>query len=169
MKFFSFFQPKKRGSGSDWTIVFLLTVAAAIVFIIILGTLWAFASGRARPGSTAAATVSESQEDSLPGSTALFSDIGILRAATADKPPYTVVLSPYLLYPAGDLAFREELVQKKQAMRAAVLAWFAARKAESLERTAEEEVKAALLDEINKLLVLGKIEKLFMEDFLILR
>lgn len=164
--------------------VALMSVSALLLFAILGGTIWAFASGRANPGGSRAGAAAGSTsllqggvENPSPaevlasdatGKTLVFGDIGVLRAPTADRDPVTVVVSPYFPYPSGDIAFREELVGKTRAIRAAIRDWFAGKTLREITGMGEEAVKAALIGEINALFVLGKIDTLYFADYLAL-
>ena len=177
----------------DFASTVLLAVAAAIFLCIVSVTVWAFASGKAHPGSRSRF---QDRSDSTPsgaaggralfdggahnpapdkvlaadasGKTAIFADIGLLRARTADSAPITVVLSPFIPYPSDDVAFREELVSKTRSMRSLILDWFAARKIGEIDALGEKKVKQSLIDGINSLLVMGKIDTVFFEEYFVI-
>ncbi|MEL3904069.1 MAG: flagellar basal body-associated FliL family protein [Treponemataceae bacterium] len=96
----------------------------------------------------------------------LFGDIGTLRAKTKDNT--VIVVSPYFEYNERDLAFQEELVKNKIAMRETILDFFKHKTKAELEKLGEEKIKTAILDSINDMLVMDKIEKLYFEKFIIL-
>lgn len=168
----------------DFLTVILMSVSALILFVILGGTIWAFASGRAKPGGSRAGTAggetsllqrgvdnpspAEVLASDSSGQTLVFGDIGVLRAPTADREPVTVVVSPYFPYPSGDIAFREEIVGKTRSIRAAIRAWFAGKTLREITEMGETEVKAALIGEINALFVLGKIDTLYFAEYLAL-
>jgi len=150
----------------------LSLVAAFLVFIIASGTVWAFAiAGKNRVAQSRSLRATSSESGDLShyadsdGKTAVYSELGRLRAMTADKSPITVVVTPYLIYPTGDVPFGEELSQKKQAMRACVLEWFRSRTLKEIDSMGEEAVKKSLLEGINALLALGKAEKIYFSDY----
>lgn len=148
-------------------IVFLLLVIALGLFVtIVAGTLFALASPKRR------ALPSHSGR-SLLGSGAgqgefnksLYGDLGLLRASTADIERYVIVISPWIPYPEDNIPFREELVSKKRAIRTLILRWFSERTLAEITEQGEEGVKAALIREINALLVLDKIEALWFSEY----
>jgi len=67
-----------------------------------------------------------------------------------------------------DLAFREELVQKTRILRTSILGWFAAHSLSEINKLGEAGVKRELLVVINANLVLGRIEILYFDDFMVL-
>ncbi len=167
---------KRRERGSV-LLAFLLIVAATLTLVILTGTVWALANRGAAGGSSlksgsnrdpSAALLSSGLVDGM----AILADIGTLRIpmnrGRGDGLPVTVVLTPFLPYPADDIAFREELVSKTRSIRAAIRAWFSARTLEEIETLGESAVKDALLAEINGLLVLGSVGKLFFTEYMVL-
>jgi flagellar FliL protein len=78
------------------------------------------------------------------------------------------VLTVYFPYPARDSAFEEELTGKNRAIRRVILEWFASRTLEEITAAGEKQVKDQLLEEINRLFVLGRINTLYFGDYLVL-
>lgn len=148
-------------------------IAVLLAAVLLTGTLWAFASGRARPGSLSGGAGRNLYGEDVPkpdtdGKIAVFGDIGALRAITAGSEPVTVVVSPFIPYPSADLAFREELVQKTRILRTSILGWFAARSLSDIAKLGEDGVKRELLAVINANLVMGRIEVLYFDEFMVL-
>ena len=168
---------RKTRSAGGVTVV-LLIIAALIVLVIVAGTLWAFAGRhvniRARQGlSLFSSSVKDPAAADVPGedasgSTAVYTGLGTLRAPTKDDRPITVVLTVYFPYPARDSAFEEELTGKNRAIRRVILEWFASRTLEEITSAGEKQVKDRLLEEINRLFVLGRIDTLYFGDYLVL-
>jgi Flagellar basal body-associated protein len=168
------------GSVSALLSRILLAVAVLLLLSILGGTVWGFASGRAHPGADGTSSRSlhsSGSEGSGPGAVAasdpsgknaIFADIGVLRAATADREPVTVVISPFVTYPASDSAFREELVGKTRGFRTDIRSWIGGKTLRELTGMGEERVKASLLEVINARLVLGKVDTIYFEEYLIL-
>ena len=98
----------------------------------------------------------------------MYGEIGLLRARTNDPEQGLVVVTPSFPYPEGDSAFHEELVLKTQGIRVAILDWFSSRSVKELDELGEEAVKAAVLETVNSLLVLGKLETVYFADYQIL-
>lgn len=157
--------------------VVLLIIAVLLVAGIVAGTLWAFAGGHVHVRDAGSRSLfsqrsrdpaaEEVLRDDTTGNTAVFTELGTLRAKTADEHTVTVVVSVYFPYPANDLAFEEELTGKSRSIRRVILEWFASLKMEEIETLGEQQVKNALLGEINRLFVLGSIEKLYFGDYLV--
>jgi len=161
---------RDEGTSGRLAVTFLTALASLLGIAIVLVTVWAFASGRARPGfwlnavDMAVSSVQEPQQD-----TAFFADFGQLRPVTADDPPVTVIIRPILAYPVDDLPFREELVSKTATARQLMTNWFAERSVDELDRLGDDAVKKALLTELNDLYTMGHVSALYFEDFVIIR
>lgn len=175
----------KPAARHGFLTIVLLLVIAFLVFAIVSGTVWAFTSGHARHGAKvsgnpsvagrllfAGGTRNPAREEVLAsdpaGKTAIFGDIGMLRARTADNGPVTVVISPFIPYSADDIAFQEELVSKTRSIRTCILGWFASKKIKEIDGFGEVRVKAELVRSINSLLVLGKIDKIYFDEYMVL-
>lgn len=155
----------------------LAIIVVFLVFIIVSGTFWAFSHDAARSRGESRSLFAGGKGNPVPedviaadpaGKTAIFADIGTLRAATADKNVVTVVIMPFFPYPSDDVPFREELVQKSRTIRTFILDWFHVRTVKELGKLGEREVKAALIDGINSLLVLGKIDALYFSEYMVI-
>lgn len=163
----------------------LTIVASALFLFVLVGTIWAFASGKAHPGSGlfgeksrterslfAGGKKNPSKDEVLAGNSGvqagIFADIGTLRAGTADKRAVTVIISPFFPYPPDDIAFREELVSKTRAMRSSILNWFHSRTIKEIGKIGETGVKAELLKCINANLVLGQITTIYFDEYMVL-
>ncbi len=155
----------------------LLGVLAFLLLSICVITLWAFASGRARLGSSSGerslftGTSPNPRPEALSASNssvAVFSDIGPLRIALANTNPVVLVVTPYFPYPADDIAFREELVNKTRSIRAVMQRWLSQKTVEELVSLGEESVKESLIREINGLLILGSVKNVYFSDYLVL-
>jgi flagellar basal body-associated protein FliL len=160
----------------------LAVLAGFILFLIVSGTIWAVASGRfsRRVSSSASETrslfaggkknpvSSEVMASDPNGKTAIFGEIGILRAPTADKKPVTIVVSPFMPYPSDDLAFQEELVKKTRSMRTFILGWFHSRSLKDITSLGESGVKAAIVEGLNELLVLGQFDTVYFDEYMVI-
>ena len=167
--------------SNGFLFLILVIILGFIVLLIASGTIWAFSKGKISFGSgkkTSSRSLFTSEQNrpapadiiarDPAGKTAVFGDIGLLRATTADKKAVTVIISPFMPYDSVDLAFQEELVQKTRSMRAFVLDWFRSRTIGEIGKLGESGVKSALLDGINKLLVLGKIETIYFSEYMVI-
>lgn len=99
-----------------------------------------------------------------------FTKIGKLRAAT--KPGKNgktkiVLITPYIEY-TDDQTFYEELDRNLKKMREIILNYFSEQTAEELATKNEEKINSELLEKLNSILILQKIQRLYFTDFLIL-
>ena len=99
-----------------------------------------------------------------------FTKIGKLRAAT--KPGKNgktkiVLITPYIEY-SDDQTFYEELDRNLKKMREIILNYFSEQTAEELAKKNEEKINSELLEKLNSILILQKIQRLYFTDFLIL-
>ena len=154
---------------SDKLFKLLRSIIIVLIAAIVIGTVAAFvkktrdrASGRQEEESDAGSAYIPPKEY------ALYGDLGQLRAVTADNPPITVVIKPFLEYKASDTAFQEELVANKEALKKNILDWFSLESAYRLSSELPQNIKQALMDRINKQLILGTIHNIYFEEFVIL-
>lgn len=156
---------KIRGERAPVLEIALLLVAALMLTVIVGATVWAYSTGRVRPGSGAP------PGDRLPVDTdtaAMFSDLGALRALTADSEPAVVVIFPVFAYDPNDVAFREELVAKKTALRSLVASWFRGKTRSELTRMGDSGVKAEILERINGILETGSVSRIYFTEYTVL-
>ncbi|EPF29028.1 flagellar basal body-associated protein FliL [Treponema medium] len=154
---------------SDKLFKLLRSIIIVLIAIIVIGTVIAFVKKTKERAS-------ERQNEEPAGGAAyippkeyaLYGDLGQLRAVTADNPPITVILKPFLEYKASDTAFQEELVAKKDALKKSILDWFSLESAYRLSSELPQDIKQTLMERINKQLVLGKIHNIYFEEFVIL-
>lgn len=136
-----------------------------LIAVIIIGTVTAFIKKRK------AVLPQEEQTGTSyvpPKEYALYGDLGQLRALTADNPPITVVLKPFLEYKGTDTAFQEELVSHKELLKQTILNWFSLESAYRLSSELPQDIKQGLMVSINRQLVLGQIHNIYFEEFVIL-
>lgn len=167
--------PRPRREPVPLPTLVLAIVALFIVFVIASGTIWAFAKTGHRPASRNLMTSGASRSapaasgsGTSAGKLAEFGDIGLLRAATADKKIVTIVVQPYLSYPPSDVPFQEELVQKTRPIRAFILNWFHSKTIKEIDKLGEANVKAALLEGVNAMLVLGKVSAVHFSEYMVI-
>ena len=139
-----------------------------LITVIVIGTVIAFIR---KPNNITSADKDGREQDTVylpPKEYALYGDLGQLRALTADNPPITVILKPFLEYKADDTAFQEELVAHKEALKKIILNWFSFESAYRLSSAPPQDIKLALMEQINRQLILGKIHNIYFEEFVIL-
>ena len=151
------------------TITHILTfVLCVVVLVIITGTVVALL--RQEKPHTTLEPMPSPQHTSyfLRDGKAIYSDLGQLRALSADTLPATIVLNPYLEYDAENIPLQEELVKKKELIRNTIIAWFAQRTWLSVETMSESEIKKELLKKINDELSLGVCSSIYFAQFKVL-
>lgn len=146
----------------------LRAIIVLLVAVIIIGTVAAFVKKVRRTELEGLGGSETPAFYSPPKEYALYGDLGQLRAVTADNPPVTVIVKPFLEYKSSDTAFQEELVAKKDSLKKTVLDWFSIESAYRLSSELPQNIKQALIDQINRNLVLGKIHNIYFEEFIIL-
>lgn len=165
---------RRNKAGIDVFSIILMILAAFLLVIIVSVTIWAFSTGKVLKKTQNRSLFDDSSKNppkeavlaaDLDKKTAIFTELGTLRAVTADANPVTVLISPFFPYPAEDIPFREELVQKSRILRIEVLDWFHLHTISEITKLGEIGVKSQLLEAINSHLILGKIEILYFEEY----
>lgn len=173
----------------------LATICILLVLIILLVTVLALGSKKARPGSDlrrpepipstteqilqAKKLQEETEQGAKPtGQTVetkdygAYTTLGQIRASTMKDPSSQtsalVIVEPWFSYSNEDPAFEEELDNKRQKIRSIFLQLFANSSFQQLRDMGEAQVKTMLLESINKELILGKIDGIFFEEYLFL-
>ncbi|WP_442716777.1 flagellar basal body-associated FliL family protein [Treponema sp.] len=150
---------------SDTLFKLLRGIVLVLIAAIAIGTLIAFM----KKGQPVPQQKNQTADTYVPPKEyALYGDLGQLRALTADNPPITVVLKPFLEYKASDTAFQEELVSHKGLLKQTILDWFSLESAYRLSSELPQDIKQALMSCINRQLVLGQIHNIYFEEFVIL-
>ena len=151
-----------------WGVVFALALALAG------GTLYAYFRGSAAgdgrgpctpPGSGRGAPAAASRAE---GDESVFAGIGRIRVSTSGPDPAAVIVSIAFPYIAGDRAFSEELAARLPDLRRTTEDYFASHSSEELRRQSEPDIKDELLRRYNSILRLGRIERLFFSDYLVI-
>lgn len=140
----------------------LLTVIFILVGIILGGTFFAVLKNKMTR------VPSGKEEALIHTQKGLYTDLGRLRARTGGKKPASIVIFPVFEYNIQDIQFREELVQKKEALRAVILSWFLKQNAVALYAMPEHSVKKELLEVVNSILNLSKLTGVYFKEFIIL-
>jgi len=156
-----------RAAGSGIAVRVLAAAAVLLALAIVVGTAVGLATGTrqrklARESSTAL-VAAEARER------AAFTDIGTIRAKSADPKPAVVVATVAFPYDSTDVPFSEELKRKAPVLRAAALSCLGSRTAERLGPAYEAGLKAALRDAFNARLSLGKVEEVWLSDFAVIQ
>lgn len=152
----------------------LWAVVIALALTLAGGTLYAYFRGSAAadgrgtgtpPGSGRGAPAAASRAE---GDESVFAGIGRIRVSTAGPEPAAVIVSIAFPYIAGDRVFSEELASRLPDLRRATEDYFASHSSEELRRQSETDIKDELLRRYNSILRLGRIERLFFSDYLVI-
>lgn len=159
----------------------LIIIIAAILGIILLGTVIGLATKKAFPGKNLRNADPEPTTREIENLNkhsdspiAAYTGLGTIRCITApeadtpDDPGTAVVITPWLSYPEEDTVFYEELARKRLIITGIFTSYFNAyTKVELLSRT-EEKIKQDLAEQINEQMSLGKIEEIYFTDYIFL-
>jgi flagellar basal body-associated protein FliL len=97
----------------------------------------------------------------------VFTGIGRLRISLEPQPA-AAVLSVVFPYPPEDRAFSGELAARLPELRQITIDYFKGFSADELRGADEVSLKTGILARYNRLLRLGKIEAVYLNDFVIL-
>ena len=140
---------------------FLGALALLLAALIGAGTIWGLATG------SRAKALARAASETIPGSD-IF-DLGQVRAKSRDAKAAVIAARISFPYPAADTRFKEELIKKAPALRAAAIDYFSSKRAADLAPASEGAAKAGLLGSFNALLSLGKLEEVWLSDFAVLQ
>jgi flagellar basal body-associated protein FliL len=146
----------------------LVIIILFLVFVIAVTTVWALLF-RDSPDHREPAAVSETAVNGVVEQT--FAGIGRLRAVLQKEPGKngaTVIVRVVFPYNAADRAFTEELVKNTGDFRETITAYFAGLTVSDPKLHDEAAIKTDLLERFNLRLRLGKIDRLFFSEFLII-
>ena len=138
----------------------LVIIAAVLVFILIVGTIYGFVK-RGRSVVSPELSVQDIAEEE-----SIFSSLGTMRIPTADPEPETLVISIAFPYNKNDRPFSEELASRLSWFKTATTQYFGALTAEELSVLDTDTVNKELLTRFNSVLRLGKIRELYILEFL---
>ena len=79
-----------------------------------------------------------------------------------------MIITPWISYKSGDKSFFEELNQKNRKIQTIITDYFASRTKKELLQMDENAIKADILQNINKELVLGKIQAIYFKEYIFL-
>jgi len=113
-----------------------------------------------------------SQEDQTTyhkaGEGQIFTGIGTIRVSTADLQPAMVILFVSFIYYPEDKAFSEELALRVKDFKQIIVDYFNSFPVSELRGLDEEIIKTELLLRFNSILRLGKIETMYLGDYMII-
>lgn len=156
----------------------LLWIIAGLLLIILVGSVFGLISRCSnKPEVLISKGKAENLNPPVDTSEIEYFDLGTLRIIpeleqnpeSEDEEIATVmVVSPWLAYPAGDTVFYEELSRKQGVIKSVFTTYFATRTKNQILSETEDKITAALIEEINNKLSLGKISNIFFTDYIFL-
>lgn len=149
----------------------ILTAIIIFLILIITTTVLIFNSKEGQKIVIQNETQFKSAQSAQTEKQSAFTNLGKLRAATkADKngKSAVVIITPYIEYEANDMSFYEELDRNTKRIQNLIVEYFSLHTAQELSKKGENSVNKELLEQINSLLVLQKIKKLYFTDYLFL-
>ena len=149
----------------------ILTIIIVFLILIILTTVLAFNSKKSEKPVIQNETKFKSAQNIQTKEQTTFTNLGKLRATTkADKngKSAVVIITPYIEYLADDQSFYEELDRNTKRIQNLIIEYFSLHTAQELNKKGEDSVNSELLEQINSILVLQKIKKLYFTDYLFL-
>jgi len=140
----------------------LLGLLILLGLVFIWGTIYGVfiyknPSNQAKP--TASQKVGEGQ---------IFTGIGTIRVSTADTQPAMAILFVSFIYYPEDKAFSEELALRVKDFKQIIVDYFGSFPVSELRALDEEIIKTELLLRFNSILRLGKIETMYLGDYMII-
>ncbi|MDR0638355.1 MAG: hypothetical protein LBG27_05560 [Spirochaetaceae bacterium] len=147
----------------------LVIIVLFLVFIIAATTVWALLFRENPDGrTTVAASETAANREVVEQN---FAGIGRVRTVLQKeqgKDGATVIIRVVFPYNAADRAFTEELVKNTGMFRETITTYFAGMAASDPRLHNEAVIKMELLERFNTRLRLGKIDRLFFSEFLII-
>ncbi len=149
----------------------ILTLIIIFLILIILTTVLAFNSKKSEKPIIQNETQFKSAQNIQTRKEPAFTNLGKLRTTTkADKSGKSsiVIITPYIEYEGNDQSFYEELDRNTKKIQNLIIEYFSLHTAQELNKKGENSVNRELLEQINSILVLQKIKKLYFTDYLFL-
>jgi flagellar basal body-associated protein FliL len=149
----------------------LVIVFFSLIFLLLMGTLYALVFRGPAPDREAAGNAAQNQGDPAEAGDdtgEIFTGIGRIRALTAEPQAAAVILFVAFPYAPEDRAFSEELAAKIGRFREITAAYFASFSADELRQKEEAAVKEELRQQYNAILRLGSITQLYFNDYMII-
>ena len=149
--------------------ILLLIIAGLLLFIIAFSAI-ALCTKNVHPGE--GLRREDPNPSSVSKSKTAFNEIGQIRTFTREEGDGTeksvVLLTPWFEYDGTDTAFYEELDRKHLSTKSLITNYFSTRTKTELFQKGEEKIKEELKALVNDTLVLGKISKIYFNDYLFL-
>lgn len=148
---------------------FLIFVLFLILIGTIAGTAIALFKKNAIPGQGLEKIFNRPKDPSISvyGKDAGYNLIGklwIQLKTEKNEKKSTLIISPWLEY-KEDRAFYEEMEEKYVSIRNIITSYFSPMTEKEIRAKSEDEIKNEITQKINSILVLGKINKIYFNDF----
>lgn len=168
----SLFVKSHKHVSSDYVLTIILI---AVIVFIAAGTLYALAvkkTGIGKQYRKADPSPKQIINASIKNNSRVsaFTELGQIRTITK-SPDDThtgtmVIISPWFSYEANDTILLEELSQKSQQEQAIIINYFGQNTKTELLAKGEDKVKEEIKNLLNEQLILGKIQKVFFDQYL---
>ncbi len=148
----------------------LYFIIFVLIFIILIGTLFAFINKQTQTGKNL--RHQDPSPQALNDTLTSFTELGQIRTSTAtdaNQRQATIILEPWFSYEKTDSAFLEELLGKRKKIRSIISDYFLLHTYSQLMDIGENRVKVELLHLINNELTMGKISAIYFEEYLFLQ
>lgn len=141
----------------------LFSILIFIFVTIIIGTIYCFIQKKEsiKVPENVSSEINQNQKS-------YFTELGQLRLSTKpDKNDKStiIILTPLIEYDSNNRIFYEELDTKKLQISQIISNYFTSKSINEIKQRNEHTIKSDLLENINSILALGKIEKIFFADF----
>ena len=136
----------------------LLGIAAALVLILIAGTIYGLIKKDKTTGEHVMYNLSEGED--------IFSGLGTIRISTADPDPETVIIKIAFPYNRNDRPFSEELASRLSWFKTVTTQYFGELTAEEIAALDISTIHHELLTRYNSTLRLGQIRELYILEFM---
>ena len=148
-------------------LVFSIIIIISIIFIV---TAISFITGRANPAQNLRRieTTPDTLVELQTNNTAYYKQLGTIRCTTKDENPIALVITPSFEYPTDDTAFYEEIFRKNKKLTLLIKTYFESFTKDQLLEEGEQKIKISLKELINAELILGKIEKVYLTEYIFL-
>ena len=137
----------------------LLIIAAALILILIIGTIYGFIK-RGRTSAVPPPASFSGEGESI------FSGLGKMRIPTADPEPETLIISIAFPYDKNDRPFFEELAARTSWFKTATTEYLGALTSEELAALDTGTINKELLHRYNSVLRLGQIRELYILEYM---
>ena len=148
---------------------FLLAIIGGILIFIIAVSAIALCAKNVTPGE--GLRREDPNPKSVSASKTAFNEIGQIRVFTKEdenQQKSVLVLVPWFEYEGTDKSFYEELDRKHLSIKSLLMKYFQNHTKAELINLGEEKIKTELKSQVNESLVLGKINRIYFNDYLFL-